>query len=95
MRMITPAAAAPQPKTQHSPVKPSLRAAIDRNCRECCFDPKSGLGTWRQQVEACPVTRCALWPVRPRADKRDRRAGETAAPRPTPEAFSAERGSPS
>jgi hypothetical protein len=45
--------------------RPSLRRAIDRMCRDCCHDPKSGLGTWRQQTEACGITRCPLWPVRP------------------------------
>lgn len=43
----------------------SLRAAINAKCRECIYDPKSGMGNWRQQVEGCSVTQCALWPVRP------------------------------
>lgn len=48
----------------------SLRKAIDEHCRSCIYDPKSGLGTWRQQVEGCTVTRCALWPVRPMSNTR-------------------------
>jgi len=42
----------------------SLRKAIDAKCRECCYDPTSGLGSWRQQVEACPCTHCPLHNVR-------------------------------
>lgn len=44
-----------------------LRNAINLNCRECIYDPASGGGTWRQQVEACAVESCALFAVRPRA----------------------------
>lgn len=43
----------------------SLRGAINATCRACIYDPKSGLGSWREQVAGCPVTRCGLWPVRP------------------------------
>ena len=43
----------------------SLRAAINAHCKWCSYDPKSGLGNWRQQVTACAITRCALWPYRP------------------------------
>ena len=46
-------------------VKPSLRRAIDAKCKSCTYDPLSGLGTWRQQVMACTIENCALWPVRP------------------------------
>lgn len=45
----------------------SLRAAINGKCRECIYDPLSGMGTWRQQVSACRVYGCALWQVRPTA----------------------------
>ena len=44
----------------------SLRKAINDKCRECCYDPKSGLGTWRAQVEACPCRSCPLYEVRPK-----------------------------
>ena len=43
----------------------SLRAAVDAKCKDCIYDPRSGGGTWREQVAQCTVTRCALWPVRP------------------------------
>lgn len=50
----------------------SLRAAINAKCKDCIYDPKSGFGTWRQQVEGCTSVRCPLYPVRPLSDKRDR-----------------------
>lgn len=43
----------------------SLRAAINAKCKECIYDPLSGGGTWRQQVEACTSYKCPLFPVRP------------------------------
>ena len=46
----------------------SLRGAINAKCRDCIYDPKSGMGTWRQQVAACTVYACPLWQVRPVAD---------------------------
>lgn len=42
----------------------SLRGAINANCRNCIADSTNG-GTWRQQVEACSVVACSLYPVRP------------------------------
>ena len=51
----------------------SLRAAINAKCKDCIYDPLAGLGTWRQQVDACDAEgACSLWPVRPRsyAEKR-------------------------
>ncbi|MEQ9131136.1 MAG: hypothetical protein RJQ08_13480 [Salinisphaeraceae bacterium] len=45
----------------------SLRRAINRKCKDCAHDPKSGQGTWRQQVEACPCVDCPLWEVRPKS----------------------------
>jgi len=45
--------------------KPSLRKAIDAHCKSCGYDAKSGLGAWRQQIEACPITSCELYAVRP------------------------------
>ena len=50
---------------RNNPVKHSLRAAINAKCKQCIYDPESGMGAWRQQVAACTVTRCPLWPVRP------------------------------
>ena len=46
----------------------SLRKAINDHCKWCIYDPKAGAGNWRQQVSACQITRCALWPVRPRSE---------------------------
>ena len=47
--------------------KKSLRGAINSHCRDCIYDAtrNAGLGSWRQQVEACTVTKCALYEVRP------------------------------
>lgn len=55
-------------KTGRTAPKYSLRAAINAKCRDCIYDPKSGLGTWRQQVEACTCLDCPLYPVRPRSE---------------------------
>ena len=46
--------------------RPSLRAAIDRKCKDCTYDPMAP-GNWRQQVQACTVTTCPLHPVRPQS----------------------------
>lgn len=56
----------------------SLRAAINAKCKDCIYDPKSGHGTWRQQVEGCTVSRCPLFPVRPRAQPSKEFAGNRA-----------------
>lgn len=46
--------------------KRSLRGAINAHCRDCCYDHMDkGAGTWRMQTEACTVTQCALYEVRP------------------------------
>ena len=45
----------------------SLRSAIDAHCRNCIYDPGRGNGAWREQVDRCSSTNCALWPVRPRS----------------------------
>jgi hypothetical protein len=45
----------------------SLRKAIDAKCRECIYDRLAG-GTWRAQTHACELTKCALWPVRPKSE---------------------------
>ena len=42
----------------------SLRCAINAQCYECIYD-KSDIGSWRQQVQACPSTLCPLYRVRP------------------------------
>lgn len=43
-----------------------LRARVDAHCVSCVYDEMVP-GTWRQQVEECQVTLCALWEVRPRS----------------------------
>lgn len=43
----------------------SLRKAINEKCKECIYDPLSGQGNWRQQVEACTSRTCPLYAVRP------------------------------
>lgn len=45
----------------------SLRKAINDKCKDCIYDPESGLGTWRQQVESCGQVRCPLYPYRPKS----------------------------
>ena len=40
--------------------------AIDAKCKECTYDPLDD-GTWRQQVEQCELTACALYPYRPKS----------------------------
>lgn len=43
-----------------------LRARVAAHCVSCAYD-ETVPGTWRQQVEDCQVTLCALWEVRPRS----------------------------
>lgn len=50
----------------------SLRKAIDEKCKDCIYDPKSGLGQWRQQVQACTAVDCPLWTVRPKSYQTDK-----------------------
>ncbi len=38
--------------------------AINANCRDCICDTAVP-GTWKMQVEACTITKCALYPYRP------------------------------
>ncbi len=42
-----------------------MRKAINEKCKDCIYDPASGLGTWRQQTEGCTSTTCPLYPLRP------------------------------
>lgn len=51
--------------------KVSLRKAINEHCKSCGYDPlDKGHGAWREQITACPVTNCAIWPVRPKSKPR-------------------------
>ena len=40
--------------------------AIEVKCKDCIYDPLDD-GTWRQQVERCELTDCALWNYRPKS----------------------------
>lgn len=44
--------------------RPSLRDAIDAQCKGCIYDPISP-GTWREQVGCCSSSNCPLHSVRP------------------------------
>ena len=48
----------------------SYKSAVVAKCKECIYDPKSGAGTWRQQVEACTSYSCPLFDYRPKSIKR-------------------------
>ena len=50
---------------RHSNARLSLRAAINAMCRNCIYDPGSGNGGWREQVQTCSSSNCPLHPVRP------------------------------
>lgn len=44
----------------------SMRAAINAYCKDCTYDDEfKGGGTWREQTQACTITKCALWEFRP------------------------------
>ena len=45
--------------------KPGLRGRVDAHCVSCVYEEGQG-GSWRQQVQACTVTECPLYPVRAR-----------------------------
>jgi hypothetical protein len=49
----------------------SMRSAINEKCRDCIYDPLAP-GNWRQQVQACVITTCPLWPLRPKSKPRTR-----------------------
>ena len=40
--------------------------AIEAKCRDCAYDELDE-GTWRQQVERCDITDCALYLYRPKS----------------------------
>lgn len=46
----------------------SLRLAINAQCYDCIYD-KSDVGSWRQQVAACPSANCPLYCQRPKPAK--------------------------
>lgn len=58
-------------------MKLSLRKAINDMCKSCIYD-EFGQGNWRQQVTACTVTTCPLYPVRPVSKPRPEKTAKTA-----------------
>ena len=40
--------------------------AIAAKCKECTYDSLDD-GTWKQQVQRCDITDCALYPYRPKS----------------------------
>ena len=40
------------------------KAAIDRKCKKCIYDPKAS-GNWREQVLNCTSFKCPLFDLRP------------------------------
>ena len=55
--------------------------AIDAKCKECTYDPLDD-GTWRQQVEQCELTACALHPYRPVSRSKASSKADSAAVQP-------------
>lgn len=49
----------------------SYKSAVVAKCKECIYDPISGIGTWRQQVEACTSYSCPLFDYRPKSKSTD------------------------
>mgnify|MGYP000435623285 CR=1 FL=1 len=49
--------------------------AINKNCRECSYDELCD-GTWRDQIEGCHITKCALYDFRPKTIATEQRERE-------------------
>jgi len=60
--------------------RPSLRAAIDAMCKSCIYDPGSGNGAWREQVQACSSAHCPLHRLRPLSRPKTHRDGAAGSP---------------
>jgi hypothetical protein len=58
----------------------SLRAAVNAKCKSCIYDPGSGNGAWREQVEACSSSNCPLHPFRPISGAKTRAESVGASP---------------
>jgi len=56
-------------KTAVKKPRKSMRRAINEMCRSCIYDPIGGMGSWRQQVEACTSVACPLYECRPISQK--------------------------
>lgn len=52
--------------------RPSLRSAINAQCRQCVYDPHEP-GTWIDQVARCCGYSCPLYLVRPGAARQRER----------------------
>jgi len=48
-----------------NPKKSEWQRRVAEKCRECIYDQFGGMGTWRQQIEACASVSCPLHPIRP------------------------------
>jgi hypothetical protein len=57
----------------------SLRAAVNAMCKSCIYQPRSGLGGWREQVAACETRSCPLWPHRAKSRHRPQKATDSLA----------------
>jgi len=55
----------PEIALKEANTRPSMRKAINDKCKDCIWDPLSGLGNWRQQVQGCTSVDCPLYPLRP------------------------------
>ena len=55
--------------------------AIAAKCKECTYDPLDD-GTWRQQVQRCEITDCALWKYRPKSRSKVSSEADSAAIQP-------------
>jgi hypothetical protein len=63
----------------------SLRASVNAKCRSSIYEPGSGNGTWRKQVEACSSSNCPLHPFRPISGaKTGKRGSGATSARPAP-----------
>ncbi len=52
--------------------KGGFRARIDAKCCECIYDPISGNGSWRNQVDLCKSVTCPLYGVRTKSKKQSK-----------------------
>ena len=51
----------------------SRQQSINAKCKECIYDAND-VGTWRQQVQACELTDCALYAYRPKSSAKPHRS---------------------
>lgn len=70
--VLEPGQRAPGAEGHSMSGRPSLRAAVNAQCRDCVYDP-SQPGSWLDQVANCCGYSCPLYPVRPGADRQPER----------------------